>query len=291
MSENSGPSMPFSARRPLAAALLLLAGCAIPEAEAPGGAGLGLAPADETTVEILAGVPLSERIRLGPYGAAFGRPGGAVSRALFDDDSVREELAALAAAHGPFDLAVGTSRVRFRGRGSAPASGAERRRIAEWALFVAAEATGSGGLEPGPVLFWQRGGEGEACDVLGVDRTGRVHGGACDAESGAPRLLAPPELARLYGWFDRLGPFEISWLEGPPGEQRTLRLVFAGAGKATAGASERAEIAAFASALAGELPFAASPRFTPPPRREPAAPLVLPARAPVPPPPLPPFFG
>lgn len=283
--------MPSLLRWSCAALALALVGCVSPEAEAPGAAGLGLAPADETTVEILAGVPLSERIRLGPYGVAFGRPGGAVSRALFLDDSVREELAALAGLHGPFELSVGVSRVRFRGRGPTPAPAAERRRIAEWVLFVAGEATGSAGGEPGPVLFWQRGGEGEACDALGVDRTGRVRGGACNAEGEALRRLATAELARLYGWFDRLRPFEISWLEGPPGEQRTLRLVFAGAGKAPAGASERDEIAGFVAALAAELPFAASPRFAPPPRRQPAAPLGLPVRAPVPPPAPPPFVG
>ncbi len=251
---------------------LALSGCFGPAAEAPDNSGLGLAPAVDTTVEILAGVPLSERIRLGPYGVAFGRPGGGVERALFVDDGVREELSALASIHQPFDLAVGTSRVRFRGRGALPAPGAERRRIAEWVLFVAAESAGFGGKEPGPVLFWQRGGEGEACDALGVDRTGRVRGGPCNADGEAPRRLATAELERLYAWFDRLAPFETSWLEGPPGEQRTLRLVFAGAGKASAGPAEREEIAAFAAALAGELPFAASPRFAPPPRRAPAAP-------------------
>lgn len=285
--------MPSLRALPLAALPLALAlsGCFGPVAEVPAHSSLGLAPAGETTVEILAGVPVSERIRVGQYGVAFGRPGGGVGRALFVDDSVREELAALAAIHGPFELPVGTARVRFRGRGALPAAPPERRRIAEWALFVAAESTGFAGREPGPVLFWQRGGEGEACDGLGVDRTGGVRGGTCTADSGSPRRLATTELERLYAWFDRLGPFEVSWLEGPLGEQRTLRLVFAGAGQGTAGASERGEIAVFAANLAAEFPFAASPRFAPPPSRAPTAKLSLPARAPIPPPIALPFVG
>ena len=163
--------------------------------------------------------------------------------------------------------------------------------MVEWALFVAAESAGLGGREPAPVLYWQRGGDGEACDALGIDRTGVVRGGPCARGGRAPRRLANPELERLYGWFDRLGPFETSWLEGPPDGERTLRLVFAGAGKATASGPEREEIRAFTAALAAELKVAGSPRFAPPPIRAPLVPLGLPARAPIPPPVAQPFVG
>lgn len=276
----------------LGAPLLALAlfGCFAPAPEPPDNSALGLAPIGETTVEILKGAPVRERIRLGRYGVAFGRPGGVVERALFADDSVRKELSDLAGAYGPFDLAVGGSRVRFRGRGAVPAPLAERRRVAEWAMFVAAESAGLGGREPAPVLFWQRGGDGEACDALGIDRTGVVRGGPCARGGGAPRRLANGELERLYGWFDRLGPFETSWLEGPPDEQRTLRLVFAGAGKATASVPEREEIRVFTAALATDLKVADSPRFSVPPSPVPLVPLSLPARAPIPPV-VPPFVG
>ncbi|MEP7010658.1 MAG: hypothetical protein ABJC13_10075 [Acidobacteriota bacterium] len=283
----SAPCRFLCAALPLA---LALSGCFGPTADGPDNSSLGLAPLGETTVEILKGAPPSERIRLGPYGVAFGRPGGVVERALFADDSVREELADLAGTYGPFDLPVGTARVRFRGRGGVPAPWVERRRVAEWALFVVAESTGLGGREPAPVLYWQRGGEGEACDGLGIDRTGGVRGGSCAGGGGAPRRLATAELERLYAWFDRLGPFATSWLEGPPDGRRTLRLVFAGAGRATASPGEREEITAFASALATELKVAGSPRFAAPPSPAPLVPLSLPARAPIPPP-VPPFVG
>ena len=280
-------------RFPLAVLLsaLALSGCFGPAAESPDNSALGLAPIGETTVEILKGTPVRERIRLGRYGVAFGRPGGVVERALFADDSVREELSDLAGSYGPFDLAVGSSRVRFRGRGAVPAPLAERRRVAEWALFVAAESTGLGGREPAPVLYWQRGGDGEACDALAIDRTGVVRGGPCAGGGRTPRRLANGELERLYGWFDRLGPFETSWLEGPPDEQRTLRLVFAGAGKAAASGPEREEIRAFTAALATDLKVAGSPRFAPPPIQAPLVPLSLPVRAPIPPPVSSPFVG
>jgi hypothetical protein len=285
--------MPTHRTLPLAALPLALAltGCFGPAVEPPDNSALGLAPIGETTVEILKGAPVRERIRLGPYGVAFGRPGGVVERALFSDDSVREVLSELALAYGPFDLPVGIARVRFRGRGGSPAPWAERRRIAEWALFVAAESTGLGGREPAPMLYWQRGGEGEACDGLGIDRIGVVSGGLCTGGDRTPRRLASAELERLYAWFDRLGPFETSWLEGPPDEQRTLRLVFAGGGRGTASAGEKEEIAAFASGLAAELKVAGSPRFEAPPSPAPAVPLSLPARAPIPPPVAPPFVG
>jgi len=265
---------------PLALALF---GCFGPAAETPDNSALGLAPLGETTVEILKGTPVRERIRLGPYGVAFGRPGGVVERALFVDDGVREELSGQASTYGSFDLPVGGARVRFRGRGALPAPLPERRRMAEWALFVAAESTGLGGREPAPVLYLQRGGEGEACDGLGIDRTGVVRGGPCAGGGRTPRRLATPELERLYAWFDRLGPFAASWLEGPPDERRTLRLVFAGAGRGTASAAEREEISAFAAALAAELKVPGSPRFAAPQRRTPAVPLTLPGRAPIPP--------
>lgn len=283
--------MTFLPKLPLAALALACSGCLAPAAEAPDSSSLGLAPIGETTVEISKGAPVRERIRLGPYGVAFGRPGGVVERALFADDSVREELSDLAGTYGSFELPVGTARVRFRGRGAISASEPERRRIAEWALFVAAESAGLGGDEAAPVLYWQRGGEGEACDGLAVDRTGLVRGGVCAGSVGAPRRLAEAELARLYAWFDRLGPFATSWLEGPPDERRTLRLVFAGTGRGKASPVEREAIVAFASALAAEVKVAGSPRFAPPPSRAPAVPLSLPVRAPIPPPVVPPFFG
>ncbi len=284
----SAPCRFLCAALPLA---LALTGCFGPTAEAPDKSSLGLAPLGETTIEILKGSPPSERIRLGPYGVAFGRPGGVVERALFADDSVREELSDLAETYGPFDLPVGAARVRFRGRGGVSAPWVERRRVAEWALFVAAESTGLGGREPAPVLYWQRGGEGEACDGLGIDRIGGVRGAPCTGGGGSPRRLATAELERLYTWFDRLGPFATSWLEGPPDERRMLRLVFAGAGRETASVGEREEITAFASALATELKVAGSPRFVAPPSPAPLVPLSLPARAPIPPPPVPPFVG
>ncbi|HEV7672506.1 MAG TPA: hypothetical protein VGS22_28645 [Thermoanaerobaculia bacterium] len=278
--------MPALRKLSLAAPLVALAlsGCFGAAAEAPDGPALGLAPVDGTMVEILAGTPVRERFRLGSYGVAFGPPRGVVERALFVDDAVRAELSGLVSAYGPFDLAVGTSRVRFRGRGALPAPSPERRRIAEWTRFVAAQSTGFAGSRPAPVLFWQRGGEGEDCAGLGIDRIGVVRGGPCAVGGGAPRRLASAELERLYAWFDRLGPFEVSWLEGPPGEQRRLRLVFAGAGKGSASAAARDEIAAFAATLAAEVPLAGSVWFTAPLGGAPhTSPLVLPLQAPVPP--------
>ncbi len=278
--------MLFLRRRSLELVLFLapvaVLGCFGPTAGGKGSRTPGIAPLGEAAVEIRKGTPERERIRLAPRGIAYGRIGGAVERAVYSSDDVREELAALTGAYAPFNLVVGSSRIRFLGRGAAEASPAERRRISEWALFLAAESSGAGDGVPAPILFWQRGGEGEACDRLGIDRTAAVSGGACGGLETS-RRLAGADLEKLYGWFDRLGPFETSWLEGPPDEQRTFRMVFAGAGRSGAGERERAEIAVWAAEVAADLKLEGSPRFAPAPRRLPPAPLALPVRSPMPP--------
>ncbi len=277
------PSVRFRSALAALPVTFALSGCFGVGGEAPSSVPLGIAPLGEATVEILHGAPLLERIRLGPHGVAFGPPKGAVERALFADDGVREELSALVTTYAPFAIVVGANAVRFRGQGSVSAPPYERRWIAEWARFVAMQSTGfADGEEPAPVLFWQRGGEGSECKGLEIDRTGGARGG-CSHGRGAPRRLAGAELERLYGWFDALEPFQISWLEGPAGEERTLRLVFAGAGQRVAAEEDRKAIAAFAAALAAEWPDAASLRFAPPPSRAPLRrALVLPLRPPPP---------
>ncbi len=271
------------------AVFLALAGCSGPIAEPLVDTPRGFAPMAEVAVEILKGAPLSERIRVGPYGVAFGPPNGAVERALFADDGVREELKGLVTSYAPFEVAIGPARFRFRGRGGLSALPPEHRRIAEWVQFVVGESIGMTGATPGPVLSWQRGGDGGECDGLLIDRLGAVRGGPCAEGGGAPRRLAGPELAQLYAWFDSLAPFQLSWLEGLPGEERTLRLVFGGAGRLQPSAAERAEIAAFSASLAAELAIASSSRFAAPmaPFRAQVVPLSFPLRPPLPPRPAP----
>ncbi len=275
-------------RHPSRAAFALvfaLTGCSGPVAEAPKDAPRAVASLGEVAVEIFKGAPLLERVRVGLYGVAFGPPNGAVERVLFVDDGVREELKGLVAAYAPFEVAIGAARFRFRGRGALPAPPPEQRRIAEWVQFVVGASTGMAGEAPSPVLSWQRGGDGEECEGLLIDRVGAVRGGPCAEGGGVPRRLAGPELAQLYAWFDALAPFQVSWLEGLPGEERTLRLVFGGAGKRQPSAAERGGIAAFSTALAADLAIASSPKFSPPvgPVRREVAPIASPLRPPLPP--------
>jgi len=117
----------------------------------------------------------------------------------------------------------------------------------------------------GLVFAWHRGGAVGSCDDLSVFLTGEVRasscswagegggGGTADGRLEVRGRLAPEQLARIYGWFDGLAPFQESSEEGTGQIREPSRLIFAGQGRREAKREEIAEIRALAPALHREL--------------------------------------
>lgn len=226
-----------------------------------------------------------DRLVIGTAGVARGPARGPFTRTLFGDPRRAEDLRFFVASFAPFEMAGPGSELVFHGRGRAGATPPERRMIAEWARLVELEAiAGDEGRSATLALSWQGGqAAGRPCGALAVDLSGTVRatcdglasplGPAALANPANDSRLAPVALARLYGWFDSLGPFQTAGEGAAAG-----RLIFAGRGRRQPTAAERAEIAGFAAALGRELdartgrapvpaatPQGSEPPLTPPP--------------------------
>ena len=185
------------------------------------------------------------RLVIGTAGVARGPARGPFTRTLFGDPRQAEDLRFLVASFAPFAARGRGSELVFHGRGRVAAAPAERRMILEWARLVELAAiAGEEGKAAALALSWQGEPAAGRCSALAVDLSGTVRG-TCGPPETAARL-APAALARLYGWFDRLAPFQT-------GGAAAGRLIFAGRGARPPAAAERAELAAFAAALGREL--------------------------------------
>jgi hypothetical protein len=168
------------------------------------------------------------------------------------------ELAGFLSAYAPAQGLTAAGEVVFRGTGGAPASGAELRRIAEWARELSQEI--AGGVAPAvqnPVLVWRRRGGAIAanCSTLVVTRSGTVMKLDCTTEVAETRARVPlsaADLVTLYAWLDRLAPF--TWQPQNPGspanpEENSTSLEFTGDGSEEASPAERAQMLEFVARM------------------------------------------
>jgi hypothetical protein len=179
-----------------------------------------------------------------------------------------EELAEFVTKYASFQAETPAGRVALTGQGSAAASPAEQRMIAEWARLVAQEAAfGRGGASWGFVLSWHReGGIAGFCDDLSVYVTGEVYAASCRGEQpqnlGKGRLSGE-QLAQLYAWVDRLGTFEIEQRDPAQADAMTIRVLFTGAGSRQADAADKQAIQDWAAQLFASLSLQSAPVSVP----------------------------
>ncbi len=284
----------------LVAALLGMRACgaALPPEEDRGAAALAAAGTlprvGKVIVDWHRGREPRERIAIGRGGVAAGPVSGPLAFRVFATPERAADLQLFVRTYRPFRARIIMSgELVFRGEGRARPSPAEMRMIVEWSRRVAAEATVGRSAEYGLALSWHRGEPVGACDQLAVALTGEVLAGTCFGESDMRGRLQPQALARLYGWFDAIAPFQTG-RQGQEGGDSS-RLVFAGRGPLPVSPRERAEMEGFAAALFQQLAARHRPappppppavdakgkRIKPPPRpapppAPPAAPLLLP---------------
>ncbi|HEV2853648.1 MAG TPA: hypothetical protein VHC97_12670 [Thermoanaerobaculia bacterium] len=198
-----------------------------------------------------------ELVRIGLRGVVIGPAEGPLEWKLFAEPRRADDAWYLLSTYAPFKRSAPEGELVFRGRGRVKPGPAEQRMIFEWVRQVASEAAGGrSGAAYGLLLAWHQGGASGLCEDAVLYLTGEAVATACGWEREVRGRLDPGQLGRIFGWFDRLRPFQSAGEpeeESPsPGALET-RLIFAGRGTQPATAAEQSEIRSFATALFAEL--------------------------------------
>jgi len=243
-------------------------------------------PEPDIWMELRRGTAPQELAHIGIQGVTIGPAGGRLTVQLFAGPRRSDAAWYYLRTYEPFEVKSPQGNLVVHSQGKVSAGAIEKRMIFEWARAVAAEAADSRVTDAyGLALAWHQGGSSGICRDVALYLTGETVASACGWASDVQGRLDPESLGRVYGWFDRLKPFQAG-----AGDQDMrqgsleTRLVFAGHGNQLAGAGEQAEMQSFGAALYGELasrkePATVTPEETPE-AAAPAAPahLLLPAR-------------
>lgn len=207
-------------------------------------------------MELRRGQAPRELVRIGVRGAIIGPADGPLAWKLFVEPRRASDAWYFLNTYAPFTRSAPEGELVFRGRGKAKAGPVQQRMIFEWTRQVAAEVAGSRtGAAYGLLLAWHQGGPSGICEDVVLYLTGEAVATACGWDQEIRGRLDPNQLGRVYGWFDRLQPFQMA--SGRNEDARTgvleTRVIFAGRGARPATASEQAEIRSFAASLFAEL--------------------------------------
>lgn len=207
-----------------------------------------------------------QRVVIDKAGVALGPVGAPLERTLFLTHDRLRELNGFLRMYSQFRSRMPGGELVFGGRGPFRPGATERRMILEWARLVAAEAMGGrSSSDYGLMLAWHRGEGTASCDDLAVYLTGEVRAGSCSWEEEISGRLRPEVLARFYGWFDRLKPFQAGGGIRGGAEQEQFRMIFAGRGRGEAADEEIAALRGLAPALHRELAARRPAPLRPPP--------------------------
>lgn len=207
-------------------------------------------------IELQRGQDPREMVWIGTRGLVVGPLPGPLARKFFVDPR-RSDLAwYLLRTFAPFAKKGAVWDLAFHGQGKVKAGATEQRMIYEWARQTAAEVGGQGGPAYGLALTWHQGGSSLDCQDVAVYLTGEAVASSCAWDGEVRGWLEPGTLGKLYGWFDRLAPFQAGGGQTQeslrPGALET-RLIFAGKGVQPATEKEQEEIQSFGAELFGEL--------------------------------------
>ncbi len=189
---------------------------------------------------------------LGSDALAVGPCKGELSNGRYALPERAPRLAYFVQTFASFEAQTPAGKVQFLGKGSAIASPVEQRMIAEWARIAAEEVSVGGAAKTqGTALTWHReGGIAGFCEDLTIFVNGEAHLASCKTQGTAAlgtRYLTAAQLERLYGWLDRLQPFDFKQSDPAVADAMTITLTFKGVGAQAATDAEQADIAAFAA--------------------------------------------
>lgn len=195
-----------------------------------------------------------QSLQIGTKGLVFGACMGVQMGGKFGSPERESELADLTATFAPFEAETATGVVTFNGQGSAAATPAEQRMIAEWMGMIAQEAAaGHADASWGLAFAWHReGGIAGFCDDLTAFVTGQLDASTCKGETAenlGQRRLTAEELEQLYAWVDEYAPFEYIQDDGAVADSMKVTLIFSGAGSIAADTATQEAIVLFAQEL------------------------------------------
>ncbi len=206
-------------------------------------------------MELRRGAAPQELVHIGIQGVLIGPAESPLALRLFSGPRRSDAAWYYLRTYAPFEVRSPQGNLVFHSQGKVSAGAVEKRMIFEWARAVAAEAADSRVSEAyGLALAWHQGGSSGICRDVALYMTGETVASACGWTSGISGSLDPDALGKVYGWFDRLKPFQAG-----AGDQDMrqgsleTRLVFAGHGNQTAAAGEQAEMQSFGASLYGAL--------------------------------------
>jgi hypothetical protein len=204
-------------------------------------------------------VDTCQSITFGEAGVEYGPCMGVHLAAPYVSEERMAEMGQIVAAFAPFQAETPAGIITLNGQGSAEATPAQQRMIAEWARQGYQEAlAGRFGASWGFAFGWHReGGVAGFCDDLSAYVTGQVLASTCrkdTAETLAKRWLEAPELEQLYSWVDTYAPFEFGNTDNATGaDSMTTRMVFMGTGTTVADAAQQQLMVDYAATLYANL--------------------------------------
>ncbi|MGH2535951.1 MAG: hypothetical protein ACRDHL_00990 [Candidatus Promineifilaceae bacterium] len=179
---------------------------------------------------------------------------------------MQPQLDELLAGFAPFEAVTAAGHLSFQGSGSAEATPAQQRLIAEWAQYVAETAVaGQDDLAQRRALSWQRvGGIAGFCHTVLVYETGLAEAyNECEGEPrGAPYardFLSAELAASFYAWLDALAPAAFEQSDGDVADAMTIRVEFQGQGEATISEAQQQELVRFGNDVWVQLGPAGAP--------------------------------
>ena len=189
---------------------------------------------------------------------AFGFCGGPQIAGKFANEARARAFSHYVESFAPFSAQTVAGNIVFTGTGSAIATPAEQRMIAEFAQLAAMEASaGRSGAAYGIAIAWHReGGIAGFCEDVTVSVLGEVNATSC--KGGTPqdlgvKWLSATQVKQLFEWVDRLKSFEINQTDPAVADAMTIRLFFGGAGTAEPTDADKQVIQDFTQQLLGEF--------------------------------------
>lgn len=196
------------------------------------------------------------RLEVGAEGAAYGPCAGPLTEVKFLTPDRADQYKTLLGAYAPFSGATRAGLIHLNGSGTAEATPAEMRSVAEWARLIYAEASTGSAAKDGIAFTYEReGGIAGFCDTLTVYYSGFALPASCKSGTlvGLRRLSAA-EIEQLFRYGDQFKSFEYEQSDGAVADSMKVRLVFTGSGPADAASGDMEAIAAYAADILANHP-------------------------------------
>ncbi len=186
--------------------------------------------------------------------AAFGACGGKLTLITIANPERIKELAAMIALYSTFSAQTPAGQVAYYGYGTAEATPAQQRAVAEWAQMLYLEVSSPApAVNLGLALTWQRvGGIAGFCDDLKIYRSGLAVATTCKASADQPPRkiwLNADQLVQMYTWLDTLQTSDGKQSDSAVANSMTVTWTLSANGNRKPTYTEEQKIMEFASTI------------------------------------------